>query len=109
TCNSTKKAIAGAMFLKNNHIVQYHLAGCIDEYLHLNAVKLLIDEARIMASNEKYTYFNLGGGKGAKEDSLFYFKSGFSKDFKPFSLWKYIVNHEVYFDMVNEKLNSVPL
>ena len=108
-CNDTQKIIAGAMFIKKNKMVQYHLSGCSEEYLHLNPIKLLIDEARIIATHEKYSYFNLGGGKGAKEDSLFQFKSGFSKDFRSFSLWKYIVNQEVYENLVKEKLKSVPL
>src|SRR5690606_28972886 len=104
-----QEIIAGAMFIKKNNIVQYHLGGSNEKYLHLNPIKLLIDEARIIATHEKYSYFNLGGGKGAKEDSLFQFKSGFSKDFRPFSVWKYIVDHEVYKNLVKEKLKTVPL
>ena len=101
--NDSQEIIGGAMFIKKNKIVQYHLSGTKEEFLALDAIKLLIDEMRIRASNENYDYLNLGGGVGTKEDSLFYFKSGFSKDHKTFKLWKYIVNEEVYSDLVLKK------
>jgi hypothetical protein len=97
--NVSKKIIAGAMFIKKNNIVQYHLSGASEDFLHLNPIKMLIDEMRIKATKENYRYLNLGGGVGSSEDSLFQFKSGFSKDFKEFKLWKYIVNDSVYRDL----------
>ena len=96
----TGELIGGAMFIKTGNIVQYHLSGCKKEYLPLNPIKLLIDEMRLMATAENYTYFNLGGGLGVREDSLFNFKASFSKDLKPAGFWKYIVNKEVYDDLV---------
>ncbi len=93
----SEKVIAGCMFIKTNNIVQYHLSGTRQDYLHLTPSKLLIDEMRLAANNQDYTIFNLGGGLGGShEDSLFKFKSSFSKDFKDFNLWKYIVNKEAY-------------
>lgn len=95
--------IAGAMFITTNGIVQYHLSGTDEDKLDLYPIKLLIDEMRIIATNENNTFFNLGGGVGNKEDSLFHFKSGFSKDFKDFNLWKVIVNQEIYDQLTLEK------
>jgi len=95
--------IGGAMFIKKNKIVQYHLSGAKEKYLHLNPIKLLIDKMRINATEEGYTFFNLGGGVGSNEDSLFRFKSNFSKDFWPFKLWKWIVNEDVYEEFVRKK------
>ena len=60
---------------------------------------MLIDEMRIKATKENFKYLNLGGGLGSSEDSLFRFKSGFSKNFKEFKLWKYIVNDSVYTEL----------
>ena len=97
----SKKIIAAAMFLKKNNIVQYHLSGASKDYLHLNPIKMLIDEMRIMATTDKYRYFNLGGGVGSSKDSLFQFKSGFSKDYKDFQLWKFIVNKPQYEKLTN--------
>ena len=101
--SETKEIIGGAMFVRACNIIQYHLSGTKEQYLELNPVKLLIDEMMVRASRENYTYFNLGGGVGNKEDTLFKFKSGFSKDFWQFKLWKYVVNDEVYQDLVLKK------
>ncbi|PCI11199.1 MAG: GNAT family N-acetyltransferase [Flavobacteriaceae bacterium] len=100
----TKKAIAGSMFISTNNIVQYHLSGCKTEFLSMMPVKLLIDEMRLIATERKLKYFNLGGGLGSNnEDSLFRFKSSFSKDFKDFYLWKLIVNPKIYEELVASK------
>lgn len=95
--NETKTTIAACQYIFTNNIVQYHLSGTKDDFLHLMPTKLLIDEMRLRASKRGFAYFNLGGGLGGRDDdSLFDFKSSFSKDFKDFNLWKLIVNKEVY-------------
>ena len=99
--------ICGAMMIKTNDIVQYHLSGTYSEYLNIAPLRLLIDETRIQATNEGYKFFNLGGGVGSQQDSLFYFKSSFSKEFRNFSVWKYVVNEEVYRDLCNKKRSEI--
>lgn len=100
----THKIIAGAMFIETNKIVQYHLSGSDFAYLNLFPIKLLIDEMRIIASQENCKYLNLGGGLGSKEDSLFQFKSSFSHDFKNFSIWKCVSDIEKYEALLVEKM-----
>ncbi|CAZ97892.1 MULTISPECIES: GNAT family N-acetyltransferase [Zobellia] len=102
--NETNEVIGGAMFIKTDEIVQYHLSGHKEEFLHLNAIKLIIDTMRINATEEKYKYFNLGGGKGVKSDTLFAFKSTFSKNHRPAKFWRYVVNPKVYKELV--KMNE---
>jgi lipid II:glycine glycyltransferase (peptidoglycan interpeptide bridge formation enzyme) len=99
----TGEVAGGAMFIKKNEIIQYHLSGTSEIYLDLNPLKLLIDEMRIRGTQDNYSYFNLGGGVGAQEDSLFYFKSGFSKYTLPFNVWKYTVNPNIYEDLVQQR------
>jgi lipid II:glycine glycyltransferase (peptidoglycan interpeptide bridge formation enzyme) len=95
--NETGKTIAACMFIKTNKTVQYHLSGASSEYLHLNGVKLLIDNMRIEATAQGYESFNLGGGLGGSiDDSLFRFKSSFSDEFHHFFVWKLIVNQSKY-------------
>lgn len=94
--NETKEVIGASMFMKKGNIVQYHLSGLSKDHFDLNPIKLIIDEMRIKSTEEGYKFFNLGGGLGSREDSLFRFKSGFSKDFREFKTWKYIVNREAY-------------
>nr|WP_246474106.1 peptidoglycan bridge formation glycyltransferase FemA/FemB family protein [Arenibacter arenosicollis] len=100
----THRIIAGAMFIETNKIVQYHLSGSDISYLDLFPVKLLIDEMRIIASNENCKFLNLGGGVGSKEDSLFHFKSSFSQDFKNFTTWKCISDIVKYEALIVEKM-----
>ncbi len=102
----TNEIISAAMMVKTNNIIQYHISGTRNEYLNLTPIRLLIDEMRIKGTDENYTYFNLGGGLGSSEDSLFNFKASFSKDFKDFKIWKYIVNQSIYDDLVNEFSNK---
>lgn len=104
--NETQEIIAGAIFMKTGNIVQYHLSGLSDDYFDLNPIKLLIDEMRIIATNEGFKYLNLGGGLGSKENSLFKFKSSFSKDFKSFKIWKYIVDEKAYKILSDKHLAS---
>ena len=79
TLNETNEIIAGAMFIKTNNIVQYHISGSKQAFLDIAPTKLLIDEMRIRATQENYKYFNLGGGYGGHDDSLLRFKLSFSK------------------------------
>ena len=101
--NDTDEVIAGCIFIITNNIVQYHLSGTKNEFLDLMPTKLLIDEMRLKATELGLKFFNLGGGLGGlDDDSLFRFKSSFSKDFKDFKLWKLIVNEAVYSKLVLE-------
>ncbi len=96
-------AIAGNIFLLKDGIVQYHLSGTRNDYMHLMPNKMLIDEMRIIAKETGYKVFNLGGGVGgSSEDSLFQFKSSYSKNFIDFKVWQFIVADDVY----NELLES---
>tara|TARA_R110002072_G_scaffold93780_3_gene207814 strand:+ start:1178 stop:2242 length:1065 start_codon:yes stop_codon:yes gene_type:complete len=95
--NETEKVVAGCMFIKTNTMIQYHLSGSDEKFLHLNGTKFLIDQMRLKATEEGYRNFNLGGGLGANEnDSLFRFKSSFSDEYHPFFVWKLITNQKIY-------------
>src|SRR5690606_14882609 len=98
------KVIAGAIFTLTDKIMQYHLAGTTEEYIRETPMKLILDEARLLGNQTTAISLHLGGGVGGSdEDSLFRFKSGFSKDFKQFSVWKYIVNQAVYDELSKGK------
>ena len=96
--------IGGSLFVTTKNIVQYHLGATKNEFLHVMPAKLLLDEMRITASNRGQQFFNLGGGLGGEHNnSLFNFKSSFSKDFKDFELWKLIMNQKVYDELVEAR------
>ncbi|GGD10129.1 GNAT family N-acetyltransferase [Hyunsoonleella pacifica] len=94
--------ISAAMMVKTNNIIQYHISGTRNEYLNISPIRLLIDEMRLKGTEEGFKYFNLGGGLGNQEDELFRFKASFSKDFKPFKIWKHITNEKTYKELVTK-------
>jgi len=99
--NNTNEIMAGCLFLISNGIVQYHLSGTKEEFLDQTPTKLLIDEMRVIATNRNLLFFNLGGGLGGREDdSLFNFKSSFSKNHKDFNIWKIIIDENIYNNLV---------
>lgn len=102
---SNSQLAGGAVFVEANNIIQYHLSGARREYLKLNPIKVLIDDMRIRSLKGGFKYFNLGGGVGNQWDSLFRFKAGYSRDFKTFKVWKYIVDQNIY-DKLVHKMDS---
>lgn len=108
TLKETDEIISGALFINtHNKVVQYHLSGTANKYLHLTPIRLLIDEIRIKATKNSFETLNLGGGLGSKDDNLFRFKSSFSNEYKMFKTWKYIVNKSAYEELCNTKNISI--
>lgn len=98
------KVAAGAVFTITNTIMQYHLAGTRDEFISDTPMKLILDEARLLGSKLGLESLHLGGGVGGSdEDSLFKFKSGFSKNFCQFSVWKFVTDQIAYDDLILQK------
>lgn len=92
-----EKIAAGAVFTLTGNIMQYHLAGTAAEYIPETPMKLILDEARLRGNHSPANSLHLGGGVGGSDDdSLFRFKSAFSKNLNQFSVWKYLVNKVVY-------------
>jgi len=95
--------IAGAIFTITNKIMQYHLAGTAEAYLKERPMKLIVDEARLLGNELGLDFLHLGGGVGGSdEDSLFYFKSGFSDYRCEYKTWQMIVDHEKYNELVEK-------
>ncbi len=98
------QTVAGAIFTYASQIMQYHLAGTGLDYIKDTPMKLVLDEARILANDLGLSFFHLGGGVNGKiDDSLFRFKSGFSSNYSQFSVWKYIVNRAEYYSLVEQR------
>ncbi|WP_374449206.1 GNAT family N-acetyltransferase [Cloacibacterium normanense] len=89
--------IAGAIFTFTKKIMQYHLAGTTEKFISEAPMKLILDEARLLGNQSNVECLHLGGGVGGSDDdSLFKFKSAFSKKFHQFAVWKYVFNEEIY-------------
>jgi hypothetical protein len=97
------KIVAGAIFTITNNIMQYHLAGTAKANLKERPMKLIVDEARLMGNELGLDFLHLGGGVGGNdEDSLFYFKSGFSDYRCEYKTWQMVVDPEKYNELVEK-------
>jgi dTDP-4-amino-4,6-dideoxygalactose transaminase len=90
------KAAAAGLFTICDGVVQYHLGGTRDEFLKLSPMTLLIDTVRLWANETGARVLHLGGGVGAREDSLFHYKAGFSDRRHNFSTWRWIIAQDGY-------------
>lgn len=97
--------IATSLFTFCNHTIQYHLSGTRNAHLNLAPVKLILDEVRLMGTQEGFLNFHLGGGTGLdQQDPLFRFKRAFSKKETIFKTFNLVVNHTAYNDLCDKAL-----
>lgn len=95
--------IAGAIFMFYGIYCHYHLAGSLVEYLKYAPNNFLIWHAIQNAKARGAKFFHLGGGlTNSIEDSLFKFKSSFSKNYLKFYVGKRIHNQEIYIKLIDQ-------
>ena len=90
------EAVCGEIIICTKKIMQSHLLASSDKYNSYSPTKLITDEVSLIGRQLGMHYYSLGGGLGFKQDSLFHFKSLFSKLFMDFKSWRYIANEENY-------------
>jgi hypothetical protein len=90
------EVMAAGLFTVCEGIVQYHLGGSSDAFLKLSPMTLLLDGVRLWANEQSARIFHLGGGVGARQDSLFQFKTGFSDCRHDFATWRWVVAPDHY-------------
>ncbi|HTB63229.1 MAG TPA: hypothetical protein VK737_06535, partial [Opitutales bacterium] len=102
---------SSGIFTKCSGIVQYHLSGNKLGGEGSDGSKLLLHGIRQWAKEQGCEHFHLGGGVGAKNDSLFLFKSGFSSGRARFHTWRLIVDDPVYQRLCRrwEGINQMPV
>jgi hypothetical protein len=83
---------AGAFFLVCQGLMQYHLGASAGAYMARSPLKLCLHGMSLEARARGYRWHHLGGGLGARHDSLFHFKSGFSPLRGVFRSWRVIVD-----------------
>jgi lipid II:glycine glycyltransferase (peptidoglycan interpeptide bridge formation enzyme) len=96
--------VAGGVFIATEKFMQYHVAGTKAEYMRDTPMKLIVDEARLLANQMGLQYLHLGGGvNGADTDTLFQFKAGFSDYTFDYKVWKFVTDENIYNDLVVNK------
>jgi len=97
------EVISGGLFTLCNAIVQYHLGGTRNTALRFSPMVLIFETVRHWANQSGAHTFHLGGGVGAKSDSLFQFKAKFSRQRHKFATWRWIVRPEAYRELSERK------
>jgi Acetyltransferase (GNAT) domain len=96
-CRSGAKIGAALLLIEYNGIASVHLAASDDRFSALSPNKWLFHEAQILARNRGNRFFNIGGGRGSRDDDpLFRFKAQFSSTHLPFYTGRWILDSEVY-------------
>lgn len=89
--------IAAGVFMNYGEYFHYHLSGSVEEYLKYAPNNLMLWEAIKNGKEKGAKLFNLGGGlSNDEEDSLFKFKSSFSKAYSDFYIGKRVHNNSIY-------------
>ena len=106
-CYLDDEPICGGLVAMCNGLVQMHLAATRTEWMARSPLKLLFDHVRLWAAEQHASVLHLGGGVGAKADSLYRFKSGFSKTRHCFHTWRWIIDEPVYDMLARAKGKSI--
>ncbi len=85
---------AAGMFGVSDGVVQYLFSGTTDDQRQPHATKLMMVYVRDWAQRNGYRQMHLGGGLGSRDDSLGWFKRGFSKLTAPFHTWRVVFDRE---------------
>lgn len=100
--NENNCPVCGTIIVFTNQLIQGHLLATKEEYRSNSPAKLLIDEVTIIGRERGMKYYNLGGGFGYKEDSLYQWKSTFSNLTFNHKSWRYIVDPGAYEDILHK-------
>lgn len=80
----TGEIMCAGLFTRVGTILQYHLSGTAEGFARQAPMKLLLADMRRWAFEQGIVHFHLGGGLGAKRDSLYEFKQQFGGAEWPF-------------------------
>ncbi len=87
---------AAGLFTNTDGIVEYHLSGTAAAFRRHAPSKLMLDAVRRWGATTGATLMNFGGGTGGQVNSLFEFKTGFSRSRAPFHTVRMIFDAPLY-------------
>ena len=90
---------AGGLFTHVGDLMQFHLAGTAADFRRAGPAKLMLLHMRDQARAWGVRRLHLGGGVGCAQDSLAFFKQGFSRLRGRFSTFRMILQPRVYHDL----------
>ena len=99
--NENGYPICGTIIVFTNQLIQGHLIATREEFRSVSPAKLLVDEISLIGREKGMRYYNLGGGLGYQEDSLYQWKLTFSNLTLQHKTWRYIVDPLAYNSMLD--------
>ena len=100
--------VASAFFLISPDGIQYHLSATRSDYVRFSPARIVIEHMRDWGIRNSRKWIHLGGGVGSREDSLFFFKSGFSKLRAEFHVAKIVPDASKYERLCMERERVAP-
>jgi lipid II:glycine glycyltransferase (peptidoglycan interpeptide bridge formation enzyme) len=102
-CRRGETVLAAAIFLLQDTILEYHLSAASGEGQRSGAMALLLHEAGSFGQRSGCRVLHLGGGTDRRpENSLLFFKAGFSERRAAFKTGRCVHRPEVYESMKTE-------
>ncbi len=99
---------AAGLFLESGDTVEWHLVSTNSDLLHLSPAKVLVDDTITWAKRRGFKAMHLGGGLAGREDSLFWFKSGFSPRRHEFAVGGWVLDAGAYEGLAERRRASLP-
>jgi len=93
---------AGGLFTNVDGLMQFHLAGTAPAFRRAGPAKLMLLHMRDQARDWGAGRLHLGGGVGCAEDSLAFFKQGFSRLRARFSTYRMVLLPRVYRELAGD-------
>jgi hypothetical protein len=100
--NEMGDPICGTIIIFTNQLIQGHLIATKEEYRSVSPAKLLVDEVTLIGREKGMKYYNLGGGLGYKEDTLYQWKLTFSNLTFHHKTWRYISDESAYNNILDQ-------
>lgn len=95
---------SACLFFECCGIVQAHLGGTKNKFLNSSPFNLMLDYVRYWAKERGNEFLHLGGGVGGStQDSLYIFKSGFSRQKHKFMTLRLIIDEQKYSYLVSHR------
>jgi Acetyltransferase (GNAT) domain len=103
-----EQMICASLFFESCGIIQAHLGGTKDDFIRQSPFNLLLHHMRLWGRERGNEYLHIGGGiGGSTEDSLFTFKSGFSRQRHDFLTLRLITDTEKYMHLVESRAKDL--
>lgn len=97
------EVVSAGLYTEYNGIIQALFGGTRTDFVKLSPSSLETDFVRFWGKDRGNYILHLGGGLGGQKNSLYDFKSSFSKQRHPFYTMQFIVDEEKYLDLIEQK------